>query len=101
MSQGTLNDVLNAIHTKQFIVANSEKNRETRFRLGLTVDDLKNIILSLTSIDYVSGPEDDYDGSDGEIWKFKKQAFGETFYIKLKIKEPLIAISCHIDNIQI
>ena len=101
MSLETLDDVLNAVRTKPFIVANSTKNRATLLRLGLLVDDLKDIIRSLTSIDYVSGPEDDYDGSDGKIWKFKKRAFGETFYIKLKIKKPLIAISCHIDDIQI
>ena len=83
-------------------IVNTEKNRETRFRLGITVDDQKDLIRNLRVNDYISGPEADYDISrSGEIWKFKVNAYGEVFYIKLKleISSEIKALSCHIDNI--
>ena len=97
----TLNDVLNALKTKKLYIANSTKNLKTISKLGITFKDQKDLIKSLTAAHYVSGPEDDHDGTEGNIWIFKKSEFGETFYIKIKYIDPIIVISCHIDNIEI
>ena len=98
MSSETLNDVLTALKTKKIRIVCTEKNRQTRYHLGITVDDQITLVKTLSSTDYVSGPESDYNGTSGNIWKFKKSEFGEVFYIKIKYKDPLTVISCHIDN---
>lgn len=87
-----------------FCIVNTEKNRVTRYKLGITVQDQTDLIHDLTDFDYISGPEDDFDASrPGQIWKFKKSAFKTVFYIKIKIEDngtEARAISCHIDNIK-
>ena len=91
---------IKSVHSIRIIP--TEKNRETRFQLGITVDDQVDLIRNLTLADYIAGPEADYDSSrSGDIWKFKKNAYGTTFYIKVKIEHSteIRAISCHIDNI--
>ncbi|OHE40946.1 MAG: hypothetical protein A2Y16_03190 [Tenericutes bacterium GWF2_57_13] len=88
-------------------VINTAKNRETRFRLGITIDDQKRIIGNLVADDYLKGPEPDRDQTfPGDVWIFKRVEFNTTFYIKLKLiirgdntNLALIAISCHIDNL--
>lgn len=52
--------------------------------LGLTKQDRKNEILSLSVTDYCSGPEPDMD-KPGHVWMFGKQINGRNVYIKLKI----------------
>lgn len=105
MSSATLDDVLNLIAaTKNIRICGRkngvDKNRKTRFLLGITIEDQNNLIHSLQKCDYISGPEADYDGSAGSVWKFKKQAFGIMFYIKIKYNPNSVkALSCHIDNI--
>ena len=80
-----------------------DKNLQTRRILGITIEDQKNIVRSVETSDYHQGPMDDKDSKRGGVlWVFKKEAFGEMFYIKLKYLEDdnkVIAISCHIDNI--
>lgn len=87
-----------------FVIVNTQKNRVTRYKLGITVQDQKDLICDLTDSDYISGPEDDYDSSrPGQIWKFKRSAFKTVFYIKIKIEDNATeakALSCHIDNIE-
>lgn len=84
------------------VIINTPKNRKTRFKLGITVEDQKDIIRNLEASDYRSGPENDRDSSQlGEVWKFKRSEFGKLFYIKIKIviSTEIKALSCHIDNI--
>lgn len=95
----TVNDVIKDLKSKTFYIVDTAKNRKTRFRLGITVEDQKNLIKSLTAAHYISGPESDHNGTSGNIWKFKKSEFGEVFYIKIKYIDPITVISCHIDNI--
>ncbi len=99
MATETLDEVIDLIKTSCIIIANRDKNAATRYRLGITVDEQKDIIKSLQVQDYERGPEADYDGSPGNIWIFKKKAYGEVFYIKIKYVKPIRAISCHIDEI--
>ena len=95
-----INDILLAIKkASSIILIPTEKNRNTKYRLGLVNKDLVQLVKDLKAIDYVSGPEDDYNGTEGSIWIFKKFAYGVFFYIKIKNVKPLKIISCHIDNI--
>jgi hypothetical protein len=101
-----LTKLLIALQTATIQIENTWKNRETRYRLGLTIDDQKEIVRSLVLLDYTSGPEGDHNIPSGvEIWKFKKLVSGTLFYIKVRWYEPsgdadsMDAISCHIDNI--
>lgn len=97
----TLDDVLLRIRMARTIrLVQTEKNRKTKYQLGLTDEDLKVIVRGLQRCDYHKGPEGDHDGSTGNIWVFKKREYGEWFYIKLKYVEPIKALSCHIDNIE-
>ena len=105
MSSNTLDQIIRKIKTVEHIqVVNTAKNRQTRFALGITIEDQIDVVRSVEHIDYDSGPEEDRDRpKTGEIWKFKKQAYGVTFYIKVKIEiieqNEIKALSCHIDNI--
>lgn len=101
-----LTKLLKALQTATIRIENTWKNRETRYRLGLTVDDQIEIVRSLVVEDYTSGPEGDHNIPTGVvIWKFKKLVDGTLFYIKVRWYEPsgdensMDAISCHIDNI--
>lgn len=60
------------------------KNQETIVALGLTLLNIREIILSLSVADYCHGPEKDRD-KPGEIWVFGKQVQNKEVYIKLKI----------------
>lgn len=60
---------------------------QTLFDLGLQLGDIIRVIQGLTVADYVSGPEDDLDGTDGQIWKFIHPISGCNVYIKLKFQE--------------
>lgn len=93
--------VVNSI--AKIVIINTKKNRDTRYRLGITVEDQKELIRSLAPKHYISGPELDRDASrNGDVWKFKIFEYGEVFYIKIKIEleGELKALSCHIDNIE-
>lgn len=99
-----LGDIIKFIKECENIhIVNRRKNAETRRLLGITVDDQEQIIRSITSRDYISGPEFDDDPKyPGEIYIFKRYAYGHLFYIKLK--EVFISgnitwvISCHLDE---
>ena len=93
-----LADIINLIKKSPIIIANRDKNMITRYRLGITVEDQKEIIKSLKTKDYYQGPMADHNGTAGSIWVFKKRAYGEILYIKIKYGDPLIVISCHIDE---
>jgi hypothetical protein len=80
------------------------KNRETRYRLGMTTLDQEDLIKSLTINDYHDGPLTDHDPNyPGNLFIFKKPFQNQTLYIKIKEMEiinddkVIKCISCHID----
>ena len=76
----TLDDVLLRIRMAKTIrLVQTKKNRKTKYLLGLTDEDLKDIVRGLQRCDYYKGPEGDHDGSTGDIWVFKKREYGEWF----------------------
>lgn len=97
----SLDDVICTIRMARVIrLVPTEKNRKTKLLLGLTDEDLKDLIRSLKKSDYYRGPETDHNGSSGSIWVFRKREYGEWFYIKIKYVEPIKALSCHIEHIE-
>ena len=65
--------------------ADRAKNLEGLARLGMLPEHAEDIIFALTDQDYASGPERDRDGSEGEIWVFRKDVGSSVVYIKLKL----------------
>jgi hypothetical protein len=62
-----------------------KRNLDGLARLGLTIIEAERIILDLTEENYCRGPEQDEDGSLGEIWFFGVLEDGQSIYIKLKL----------------
>ena len=62
-----------------------KKNLDSLAKLGLSIEDAEEIMLALTEDEYVSGPENDADGSEGEVWVFGASIEGCILYIKLKL----------------
>jgi hypothetical protein len=91
------------------VIIPTKKNRETRFRYGITVEYQESLVRELKEENYHSGPDSDEDVRQKEpIWVFKvhDEEVHLTFYIKFCIKKYpdkdewfLNVISCHIDNI--
>lgn len=67
-------------------VANRDKNNQCLADLMLTPKLREEIVLTLTSQDYVAGPLPDEDKPNDEVWIFGKNIDeGSEIYIKLKI----------------
>jgi len=60
------------------------KNQQTLATLEMKVVEVKDVILSLTPLDYVRGPFKDRQIA-GELWEFGKTVKGKEVYIKLKL----------------
>lgn len=97
MPPETLDDVLHRIKSEEIRIIPRGCNIRTRYRLGIDIETQINIVRSLKREDFISGPEADDNGTRGSIWKFKKRAFGEILYIKIKYVSPIKVLSCHID----
>jgi hypothetical protein len=54
--------------------------------LGLTKKNFKEVIMTLSVMDYCDGPKRD-ENRPGEIWIFGKQIGGKEIYIKLKVAQ--------------
>ena len=63
-----------------------EESLKTLAELGLTKKNLKEIMMTLSVLDYCEGPKRD-EGRPGEIWVFGKQISGKEIYIKLKVAQ--------------
>lgn len=61
-----------------------EKNVNTLTELEMTLEDVKKEILSLSLLDYSSGPLEDPE-IEGDLWIFGKIIRGKEVYIKLKL----------------
>jgi hypothetical protein len=64
---------------------NWRKTREFMVAEGLNVEDIFEILKQLKPEHYHSGPEDDRDGSGGNVMVFLYPYGVKTLYIKLKI----------------
>ena len=81
-----LADMRDAIDANKFIHINRSKNIRTLAMLGLTWEDVKAEIYTLTELDYYCGPMLDYDAPTSDhFWEFKKNLCGQTIYIKFKV----------------
>ncbi len=60
------------------------KNMKALARLGFTITDIKEEIISLAVCDYYKGPKKDFEGN-GNVWEFKKDIDDIQLYVKLKI----------------
>jgi hypothetical protein len=67
-------------------IVNRRENIETLAKLGLTMKNLREEILTLSIENYCEGPEPDRD-RPGHVWVFGKQIGSEEIYIKLKIAQ--------------
>jgi hypothetical protein len=80
-------------------VAERQTNKATLVDLGLTGKQREEIVLSLSVMDYCSGPiKDEY--KPGDYWVFGKQIDSVEIYIKLKIagqsgNEHAVCLSFH------
>ncbi len=103
-SELEIEDYINKIkHADHIYIQERDKNEHTKHRLGITYTDMVNIVRDVRVSDYYQGPMNDIDARrGGVVWVFKKEAYGENFYIKTKYVSKgnfVTAISCHIDNI--
>lgn len=96
-----LDDVKNA---DSIDIVSTDKNKRTRYSIGLTVFDQEEIIRNLRVVDYYKGPEKDRNPKKtGDIWIFKHNYNEHVLYIKIKIiqcedgKKVVRCISCHLD----
>ena len=71
-----------------FILVEREASREFIADMGITMEELRNVILSLTTSDCFDGPETDRDPryQGWTVAEFSPRAFGKTLYLKLSIK---------------
>ena len=67
-------------------IVNRKKNRDALINLGLTNNNRKEVLLSLSVKDFCAGPKQDKD-RDGVIWEFGKTIDAHGIYIKLKVAE--------------
>lgn len=61
-----------------------QKNDACIAHLGIKRDDVRDELLSLSVLDYCSGPSKDPQIA-GDVWVFGKEIAGEEVYIKLKL----------------
>ena len=74
------------MRSRQFYAIPKQENNQALIDLGLTVRNRGNELLSLSVLDYCSGPVPDHD-RPGYIWIFGKEIRSVEIYIKLKIVE--------------
>ncbi|MDA3931867.1 MAG: hypothetical protein PF513_03945 [Tenericutes bacterium] len=106
VDDSTISKFLRSIKTvDEIIVIPTDKNRRTRYRLGITIGEQEDMIRNLTKDEYIKGPVDDHDVSrSSKLWVFKHNYNGTVIYIKITEIEiindngSVRALSCHIDN---
>ena len=67
-------------------IVNTEKNRNTRTKLGLSKQNIKDIILGLTAENYSDGPLKDKSRS-GAVWFFGVFIENQEIYIKMRLSK--------------
>ena len=81
-----LSEFKDVIYANGLRIIERLKNKDALLELGLTSNQRKEIILSLSVLDYNSGPIKDIYKS-GDFWVFGKTLDSAEIYIKLKIVE--------------
>ena len=76
--------IKNLISAGKWTLIPRKKNLDSLSNNGLTIQDVKNELLSLSLSDYQNGPVPDYSYS-GDVWIFERHINGTAYYIKLKI----------------
>lgn len=79
-----------------------EENMKTLSALEMNTNDVKDVILSLSLLDYIDGPFEDR-SFPGQLWEFGKVVRGREVYIKLKLSSDkreswLRVLSYHFPN---
>lgn len=98
-----LQDMRLALDSGNIQLIPRRKNMDTLAVLGISWEDAKAEIYSLTVNEYFQGPEIDRDfqGSD-PFWMFKKNINGQVIYIKFKVlymeDGSVRLVSFHIDH---
>lgn len=85
-TQKVLADMRMAIDCNKFLPIPRKKNLDTLAKLGLTWQDAKDEIYTLTEQEYRRGPMLDRDAPNSDhFWEFTKRIGGEMLYIKFKV----------------
>lgn len=99
----TVTQIINLLHKsiadKSYDLVPTEKNRSSRRKLGLTIYDIEDFLISISEEDLYSGPEKDRDRPDEEVFIFLKVP-GIQFYVKIKkdsrvTYDRIKILSCH------
>ncbi len=76
-----------------------DKNRQALAELDITARYRENVVLSLSTEDYIEGPVEDLLNKIGDLWVFGKDVKGKEVYIKIsmgKENSHTICISFHV-----
>lgn len=86
------------INGEHFTIVRTKKNIDFMYEYGLSIEDVKNIILNLSTEDCFSGSENDRDLSyEGWIFKFSPMFENVKLYIKIRVEssEKSVCLSVH------
>ena len=86
------------INGEHFTIVRTKKNIDFMYEYGLSIEDVKNIILNLSTEDCFSGPENDRDLSyEGWVFKFSPMFANVKLYIKIRVEssEKSVCLSVH------
>lgn len=86
------------INGEHFTMVRTKKNIDFMYEYGLSIKDVKNIILNLSTEDCFSGPENDRDLSyEGWIFKFSPMFENVKLYNKIRVEssEKSVCLSVH------
>ena len=84
--RGFLIEFKRIVSSHRLYIVQRPVNKNALLELGLTKENVKDEILSLSVVDYCSGPETDKD-MPGDIWVFGINIDEKEVYLKLKIVE--------------
>jgi hypothetical protein len=86
------------INGEHFTIVRTKKNIDFMYEYGLSIEDVKNIILNLSTEDCFSGPENDRDlRYEGWIFKFSPMFENVKLYNKIRVEssEKSVCLSVH------
>lgn len=86
------------INGEHFTIVRTKKNIDFMYEYGLSIEDVKNIILNLSTEDCFSGPENDRDLKyESWIFKFSPMFENVKLYIKIRVEssEKSVCLSVH------
>ena len=92
-----LHQVKAFVNKNGFILVPREQNRMFMAERGMTMDDLRQVVLTLEPKDMFDGPEPDRDLRYSEKWtvaEFSPAYCGETLYLKLSIRVDVERCKC-------